>query len=60
VVEDTEARSFFAGPAHPYSRALLAATPRHTDPDRSLLPVPSEVVATVEAEVAAHDRRTHA
>jgi peptide/nickel transport system ATP-binding protein len=59
VVEDTDVRSFFATPAHPYSRALLAATPRHTDPDRSLLPVPQEVIAGVEAEVAAHDRRAH-
>ncbi len=60
VVEDTDIRSFFAAPAHAYSRALLAATPRHTDPDRSLLPVPPEVIAQVEAEVAAHDSRLHA
>jgi peptide/nickel transport system ATP-binding protein len=59
VVEDTDIASFFASPAHPYSRALLQATPRHTDPDRSLLPVPPEVLAQVEAEVAAHDRRFH-
>jgi peptide/nickel transport system ATP-binding protein len=60
VVEDTDIRSFFAVPAHPYSRALLAATPRHTDPDRSLLAVPDEVLRAVEAEVAAHDRLSRA
>lgn len=56
VVEDAEIRRFFAAPAHPYSRALLAATPRHTDPDASLLPVPEKVLRAVEAEVAAADR----
>jgi peptide/nickel transport system ATP-binding protein len=56
VVEDTTVRDFFARPAHPYSAALLAATPRYTDPARSLTPVPAEVIAAVEAEVAAFDR----
>ena len=55
VVEDTDIRRFFAGPAHPYARALLAATPKWTDPDGSLLPVPKAVIAAVEAEVAAAD-----
>jgi peptide/nickel transport system ATP-binding protein len=58
VVEDTHIRSFFAAPAHPYSRALLAATPRHTDPGSSLLPVPDEVIRAVEAQVASADRMT--
>jgi peptide/nickel transport system ATP-binding protein len=56
VVEDTDIRSFFAAPAHPYSRALLAATPRHTNPGSSLLPVPEDVIRAVEAQVAASDR----
>ncbi len=56
VVEDTDVRSFFAGPRHAYSRALLAATPKHTDPAASLLPVPDDVIAAVRAEVAAADR----
>jgi peptide/nickel transport system ATP-binding protein len=58
VVEDTNVRSFFAAPAHPYSRALLAANPRHTDPGSSLVPVPDDVIRAVEAQVAAADR-TH-
>ena len=56
VVESTKVRAFFREPAHPYSRALLAATPKYTDPDASLTPVPETVIAAVHAEVAAHDR----
>jgi peptide/nickel transport system ATP-binding protein len=56
VVESTKARDFFREPAHAYSRALLAATPKYTDPDASLTPVPEAVIAAVQAEVAAHDR----
>ena len=55
VVEDTTARQFFAAPAHAYSRALLAATPRYTDPQASLTPVPDTVLAAVQAEVAASE-----
>ncbi len=51
VVEESEIGPFFRGPAHPYARALLAATPRYTDPDASLRPVPDEVIAAVRAEV---------
>ncbi|GAB4347515.1 MAG: ABC transporter ATP-binding protein [Oricola sp.] len=57
VVEETDVRAFFDGPAHPYSRALLAATPKYTDPEASLTPVPEEVIAAVAAEVEAADRR---
>ncbi len=57
VVEDTSARDFFAGPHHAYSRALLAATPKYTDPEASLVPVPEVVLAGVQAEVAAFDGR---
>ncbi len=56
VVEETDAGSFFDAPAHPYSRALHAATPRHTDPEASLLPVPEEVIAAARAETEAADR----
>lgn len=53
VVEETTVRDFFAGPRHPYSAALLAATPRHTAPESSLIPVPEAVIAAVRAEVEA-------
>jgi peptide/nickel transport system ATP-binding protein len=55
VVEETDVRAFFRGPAHPYAAALLAATPRYTDPESSLTPVPEAVIAAVQAEVAAAD-----
>ena len=55
VVEDAAVRDFFAEPKHPYSHALLAATPKYTDPEASLLPVPEAVVQAVQAEVAAAD-----
>lgn len=59
VVEDTDLRAFFAAPRHAYSRALLAATPKYTDPDGSLTPVPEAVIEAVRAEVAAADRGWH-
>ncbi len=55
VVEDTGVRDFFHAPAHPYAAALLAATPKYTDPEGSLTPVPEAVVAGVRAEVVAWD-----
>ena len=59
VVEDASMRDFFRAPAHPYSAALIAATPKHTDPSGSLRPVPDAVLAGVRAEVAAADREWH-
>ena len=56
VVEATGVRDFFREPAHAYSRALLAATPKYTDPAAGLQPVPDAVIAQVRAEVAAFDR----
>ena len=37
-------------------RALLAATPKYTDPDASLLPVDEAVIEAVAAEVLASDK----
>lgn len=56
VIEDGPMRDFFAAPKHPYSASLLAATPKYTDPDGSLLPVPEAVIAAVRADVAADDK----
>ena len=56
VVEDTPVRDFFRAPEHPYSRALLAATPKYTDPEGSLTPVPEEVIRAVRAQVETADR----
>ena len=60
VVEDTGVREFFQAPAHAYSQALLAATPKYTDPLSSLMPVPDAVIAAVRAEVDAADRNAGA
>ncbi len=59
VVEDAAVRDFFAAPRHAYSAALLAATPKYTDPMASLTPVPEAVIAAVQAEVAAYDGGAH-
>ncbi|WP_306145529.1 ABC transporter ATP-binding protein [Roseibium sp. MMSF_3412] len=55
VIEETDVRTFFAEPGHAYSRALLAATPKYTDPDGSLMPVPDSIISQVEQQVAAFD-----
>ncbi|NEK24879.1 ATP-binding cassette domain-containing protein [Sulfitobacter sp. JBTF-M27] len=57
VVEDARMHRFFMRPIHPYSRALLAATPTYTDPTGSLTPVPETVISAVEEEVRLHDVR---
>lgn len=59
VVEDTRVRNFFQAPAHTYSAALLAATPKYTAPETSLTPVPDAVIAAVRAEVEADDKAWH-
>lgn len=59
MVEDSPTAAFYAGPRHAYSRALLAATPKYTDPLGSLTPVPEAVIAAVRAEVAAADGGWH-
>jgi peptide/nickel transport system ATP-binding protein len=55
VVEDTDAASLFSAPGHPYSAALLAATPRYDRPEESLLPVPAEVIEATQREIATAD-----
>ncbi|MBO9458259.1 ABC transporter ATP-binding protein [Labrenzia sp. R5_0] len=60
VIEETSVENFFAAPSHAYSKALLAATPKYTDPQGSLTPVPEGVTKAVEAEVAAFDAQLKA
>ena len=59
VVEDAGMRDFFAAPKHAYSRALLAATPKYTDPLASLIPVPYAVTHAVQVQVDAADGAWH-
>ncbi len=58
IVENATIRDFFRAPAHPYSAALLAATPKYTDPDSSLTPIPEETIREVNAEVTAFGQGT--
>jgi peptide/nickel transport system ATP-binding protein len=55
VVEDTDAASLFTAPRHPYSAALIAATPRYDRPSESLLPVPAQVIESTRKEIAEAD-----
>ena len=56
VVETADLRNFFVQPSHPYSRALLQATPKYTDPNRSLTPVSDEVTAMLANEIQVWDK----
>ena len=56
VVEEAQTADLFASPQHPYTRALIAATPRYTDPYASLKPVDEAVLAVLADEIAAADR----
>jgi peptide/nickel transport system ATP-binding protein len=56
IVEEADVRTLFAAPRHPYTRALMAATPRYTDPLASLKPVDDAVLASLASEIAAADR----
>ncbi|TPJ44775.1 ABC transporter ATP-binding protein [Mesorhizobium sp. B2-5-13] len=56
VVEEAETTDLFAAPRHPYTRALMAATPRYTDPFASLKPVDETVLAGLAAEIASADQ----
>ncbi|WP_296743150.1 ABC transporter ATP-binding protein [Mesorhizobium sp.] len=55
VVEEADATALFEAPKHAYTRALIAATPRYTDPYASLKPVDETVLAGLTAEIAAAD-----
>jgi len=55
VVEQGMAAEVIASPRHPYTRALLAASPRYDRPDAGLEPISANVIATLRAEIAAWD-----
>ena len=56
VLEDGETADVLAKPQHPYTRALLAATPRADRPADSLRPVPSALIEGLWAEAHRLDR----
>jgi peptide/nickel transport system ATP-binding protein len=56
VIEDTLVSSFFKMPLHDYSKALLTATPKYTDPNSDLIPVPEGVLNSVNDEISRGDK----
>lgn len=56
VVEEATVEQLFANPQHAYTRALLAATPRYTDPEASLVPVAQSVLTDLAKAVHDVDR----
>ena len=56
VIEDTLVSSFFKMPQHDYSKALLTATPKYTDPNSDLIPVPEGVLNSVNDEISRGDK----
>jgi peptide/nickel transport system ATP-binding protein len=43
IVEQAPVADIFSRPAHPYTRALFAATPRYDRPGEALRPVPADL-----------------
>lgn len=56
IVEEASMEAFFESPRHAYCRALLEATPRYADPNRSLKPVPEAVIRGIEEEIEREER----
>src|SRR5690606_9510998 len=55
VMESGATEQILAQPQHPYTQALIAATPRYTHPHEPLQPVPAELVAALTQEIARQD-----
>ncbi len=55
IMESAATRDVFANPQHPYTRALIGATPRYTHPDEPLKPVPPELITNLKREIALAD-----
>jgi peptide/nickel transport system ATP-binding protein len=51
VVEQGATAAILASPAHAYTRALMAASPRHDRADTGMTPIPPALIATLRAEV---------
>jgi peptide/nickel transport system ATP-binding protein len=56
ILEAGTVAEVYANPRHPYTRALLAATPRFDRPAHTLQPVDDALIARLQAEAEAMDR----
>lgn len=59
VMESAATADVLTRPRHPYTRALIAATPRYTHPHEPLRPVPAELIDTLRLEIAQYDEAAH-
>ncbi|MEQ9815163.1 MAG: ABC transporter ATP-binding protein [Azospirillaceae bacterium] len=57
ILEHGTAEAIFSRPAHPYTRALIAATPRYDRPGDRLQPVPTALLADLAREALELDAR---
>jgi peptide/nickel transport system ATP-binding protein len=57
VVEQADVATLFGAPAHAYTRALMAATPRYDRPGDSLAPILPETTEALAREIALTDQR---
>ncbi|WP_425053916.1 ABC transporter ATP-binding protein [Psychromarinibacter sp. S121] len=55
VMEDAPTRQVFTDPQHPYTRALIAATPSYADLNRPFSPVPAELIAELHGDIRKED-----
>ena len=53
VLEQGSTADILQNPQSPYTRALLAASPRYDQPDQSLRPVPDALIAELKREIGA-------
>ncbi|GGL61189.1 ABC transporter ATP-binding protein [Halocalculus aciditolerans] len=54
IVERASASELFGNPQHPYTQGLIASTPRMSDPDAEVEPIPGNVPDLVDIPYACH------
>ena len=57
ILESGTVEDVFARPRHPYTRALLAATPRFDRPGHTLVPVSDGLIEQLDAEARGYDQQ---
>jgi dipeptide transport system ATP-binding protein len=56
ILESAQVARLFERPEHPYTRALIAATPRYDRPAEALRPIPAELTAQLQREAVLYDQ----